>query len=41
MRKHLTSKPKTDAAWELKRLSDMLSKTDWESFVSAFEEWHG
>lgn len=41
VRKYLTSKPKTEAARELKRLSDTLAKTDKESFVGAFEEWHG
>ncbi len=40
VRKYLTSKPKTDAARKLKRLSDTLAKTDKESFVGAFEEWH-
>ena len=40
VRKHLTSKPKSVAARELKKLSDMLAKTDKESFVGAFEEWH-
>ena len=40
VRKYLTSKPKTEAARELKRLSDILAKTDKESFVGAFEEWH-
>ena len=40
VRKHLTSKPKSDAARELKKLSDILAKTDKESFVGAFEEWH-
>ena len=40
VRKYLTSKPKTDAARELKQVSDMLAKTDKESFVGAFEEWH-
>lgn len=41
VRKYLTSKPKTEASRELKRLSDMLAKTDKESFVGAFEQWHG
>lgn len=40
VRKYLTSKPKAEAARELKRLSDMLAKTDKESFVGAFEDWH-
>ena len=40
VRKYLTSRPKTEAARELKRLSDMLAKTDKESFTGAFEEWH-
>ena len=41
VRKYLTTKPKTDAARELKRLSDMLAQTDKESFAGAFEEWYG
>ena len=39
IRKYLTSKPKSEAGRELKRLSDMLTKTDKESFIGAFGEW--
>lgn len=37
VRKYLTSRPKSDAARELKKMSDMLAKTDRESFIGTLE----
>jgi len=37
---HLTSKPKTKAASELNGLSDMLAKTNKESFAGTLGEWY-
>mgnify|MGYP002622456491 FL=1 len=39
VRKHITKRPKTEAAVELKKIVDMLAKTDKESFEGMFLEW--
>lgn len=39
IKSYLTGKPKSEAARELKKLSDMLAKTDKESFEGAFGNW--
>ena len=39
VRKYITKRPKTEAAVELKKIVDMLTKTDKESFEGMFLEW--
>ena len=39
IRKYLTKHPKTEAAIELKQISDMITKTDKETFEGMFTEW--
>jgi hypothetical protein len=40
IRRYITNNPKLEAGIELKQLSRMLTKTDRESFVGAFELWY-
>lgn len=39
MKRYLTSKPKLQAAIELKNIMKLLTKTDKESFTGAFNDW--
>ena len=39
VRKYITKHPKSEAAMELKKIVDMLTKTDKESFEGMFGEW--
>jgi len=40
IRRYITNNPKLDAGKELKQLSKMLTKTDKDSFLSAFDYWY-
>jgi hypothetical protein len=38
--RYLTTRPKTEAGQELKHISDLLAKTDEQSFTRLLEAWH-
>jgi hypothetical protein len=41
IRRYITNNPKLEAGKELKQLSKMLTRTDKESFLGAFDSWYG
>ena len=40
IRRYITNNPKLEAGKELKSISKLLTRTDKESFVAAFDSWH-
>ncbi len=40
IRRYITNNPKLEAGKELKQLSKLLTRTDKESFIAAFDSWH-
>jgi len=40
IRRYITNNPKLEAGKELKLISKLLTRTDKESFVAAFDSWH-